>query len=156
MFVNEGKYLTFALGDEQYAIPITQIREIIGMQAITSAPNLPNFLKGLTNLRGKIVPVLDLRLKFGLAEKEYDRNTSIVILETEFEGKQKTSGIIVDNVKEVKFIGKELIDEPPRFAGGFNQEFLSGIARVGEGVLMLLDANNILSLDEKKEIEQAV
>ncbi len=152
----EGKYLTFELANEQYAISITQIKEIIGMQPITKAPNLPKFIKGLTNLRGKIVTVLDLRLKFGFQEKDYDRNTSIIILEMEVEKKQRMNGIIVDRVQEVKFIGESFIDEPPRFGGGFNQEFLDGIARVNEDVVMILDANKILSFEELKEIEQAI
>jgi purine-binding chemotaxis protein CheW len=156
MVERTDKYLTFSMEQEQYAIHISEVREIIGIMPFTKVPNLPSYVKGAINLRGKIVPVIDLRLKFGLNEGEVDRKTSIIIIEMKIGEKVSINGIIVDEVKEVKNIGEEFIDEPPRFGEGYSEGFLTGIARLGENVAMILNVNKILSIDEIVQINKAI
>ena len=153
MAQEDNKFLTFELGSENYAIPILKIKEIIGMMAITSVPRLPDFIKGVINLRGKIIPVLDLRLKFGLDEREYDDRTSIIVMELQMENSTRTSGVVVDTVSEVMDISADDIEPPPQYSTDVDQAFLTGMGKVGEEVIMLLDADKILSDDEMEKLE---
>lgn len=142
-----SKYLTFILSDEEYAVPIEFIREILGIMPMTKAPNLPEYLKGLINLRGKIIPVTDLRLKLGLKERDYDSRTSTIIAETQTEEGVKVRGFIVDQVQEVIELDSNAIDETPKFGSEFNREFFLGIGKMEENVVLLLDCNKILSIN---------
>lgn len=149
----DNKFLTFRLGDECYAIPILKIREIIGMMAITKIPRLPKFIKGVINLRGKIIPVVDLRIKFGLEEKPYDERTSIIVMEIQTQNTTKVNGVVVDTVQEVMDIPDSSIEPPPQYGDDANQEFLTGMGKVNEDVIMLLDVDRIFTESEKDMLE---
>ena len=153
MAVQDNKFLTFKLNQEEYAIPILKIKEIIGMMPITQVPRLPKFIKGVINLRGKIIPVIDLRLKFGLDERDYDERTSIIVMELDTGNGSKTSGMVVDTVQEVIDITAESIEPPPQYGTDLDQAFLTGMGKVNDNVVMLLDADKILSSDEQQIIE---
>lgn len=150
-----SKYLTFQLNQENYAIPILKIKEIIGMMPITQVPRLPDFIKGVINLRGKIIPVMDLRLKFGLESRPYDERTSIVVMELESDNGKRTSGMVVDAVDEVLDIPEENIAPPPQYGAAVDQAFLQGMGMIGECVIMLLNVDKVLSTGEMQALESA-
>lgn len=156
MAAKDNKFLTFELGEESYGIPILKIKEIIGMMPITEVPRLPDFIKGVINLRGKIIPVIDLRLKFDLKEREYDERTSIIVMELATEGATKISGMIVDTVQEVLDIDDSGIEPPPHYGTDVDQTFLTGMGKVKDSVIMLLNADRILSSDEMQKIEKEI
>ncbi len=153
MNLQENKFLTFSLGEEDYGIPILKVKEIIGMQNITNVPKVPEFIKGVINLRGKIIPVIDLRLKFGLDEREYDDRTCIIVVELETQNGIRTSGLVVDMVQEVLDIDDESIEPPPQYGCDVDQAFLTGMGKVDEKVIMLLEAEKILSTKEISMLE---
>ncbi len=148
----ENKYLTFGLKEEEYAIPILNVKEIIGMMSITKVPRLPEYIIGVLNLRGKIVPVLDLRLRLGMQGKEYDARTSIIVVELQTQVGLKASGIIVDTVHEVMSIDEKDIDGPPQCEGAKDNDYLIGVGKIGEKVIMLLDPKKILFTTELEEV----
>lgn len=153
MAIQSNKYLTFTLGDESYAIPILKVKEIIGMMTITKVPKMPEFMRGVINLRGKIIPVTDLRLKFGLPEREYSDRTCIVVIEMDTAMGRSVNGVVVDSVSEVIDIGEENIEKPPGYGGtDEEQEFLTGIGKVRDKVIMLLDTDQILTSAELTRI----
>ncbi|MCL2497040.1 MAG: chemotaxis protein CheW [Symbiobacteriaceae bacterium] len=139
------KYLTFMLGEETYGLPILQVKGINQMQPITHVPRMSHFVKGVINLRGKIITIIDLRLKFGLEEIEHNERTCIINVELEEGGRQ--SGLIVDEVSEVLDVPADSIEPPPSDAGG-SLEFLTGIGKAKGKVIMLLDPYKILSTGE--------
>ena len=154
MALQDNKYLTLRLSEEHYAIPILKIKEIIGMMPVTKVPRLPNHFKGVINLRGKIIPVIDLRLKFGLEEKEYDERTSIIVIELAAKNGLTTSGIVVDTVQEVMDIAPGDIEPPPKHGSEAGNAFLTGMGKIGEKVVMVLDAEKILTSNGEKELEK--
>ena len=125
----EGKYLTFALADEEYGISILKVKEIIGMMSITSVPQTPEFVKGVINLRGKVIPVVDLRLKFGMEATEYTERTCIIVVEIEGTSGAILMGIVVDAVSEVLNIKGENIENTPTFGTNLDIEYISGRAK---------------------------
>jgi purine-binding chemotaxis protein CheW len=139
-----GKYLTFVLGGEEYGIDILSVMEIIGMMEITAVPQTPRFVKGVVNLRGKVIPVVDLRLKFGMREKEPTKETCIVVVEVD--GLQM--GVMVDTVREVLDIGAEQIEPAPRFGTAVDTAFIDGMAKVDDRVKILLDIEKVLSTED--------
>jgi len=139
-----GKYLTFRLHEEGYGIEILKVREIFGMQEITSVPGVPGYVKGVINLRGRIVPVVDLRLKFGLSEAEYDKETCIIVISIE----DVLVGIIVDTVSEVVDIPADDIEQSPSFGAETPTEYLMGMGKVKERVIILLNVENVFSAQE--------
>lgn len=143
-----GKYLTFVLAKEEYGIPILKVREIIKLLEITSIPKTPGYIKGVINLRGKIIPIMDLRLKFGLEEKEYNERTCIVVVEITLNETKKLMGLIVDNVSEVVNLATDQIEPPPEYGYQNNQGYLIGVGKVKERVILLLDIEQILSREE--------
>lgn len=145
-----GKYLTFALGKEEYGIPIQRVKEIIGMMEITGVPRTPDFIKGVINLRGKIIPLMDLRLKFGLPEKTYSERTCIIVVEvaSEEDRSVRMMGIAVDMVSEVVNIAEGDVEQPPRYGNGVDIRFLRGMGKVKGKVVMLLDMDRVLSAEE--------
>lgn len=145
---NGGKYLTFVLAKEEYGIPILKVREIIKLLEITSIPRTPGYIKGVINLRGKIIPIMDLRLKFGLEEKEYNERTCIVVVEIILNETRKLMGLIVDTVSEVVNLTTDQIEPPPEYGFQNNQGFLIGVGKVKERVILLLDIERILSREE--------
>lgn len=140
----ENKYLTFSLGEEEFGINIRNVTEIIGIQKITVMPDVSEFIKGVINLRGRVIPVIDMRLRFELPERDYDERTCIVVVNVN----DTSVGLIVDTVAEVMDIESSQIDSPPQIAAGSSREFIEGLGRVGEEVKILLNINKILYDDE--------
>ncbi|MBN1546252.1 MAG: purine-binding chemotaxis protein CheW [Syntrophaceae bacterium] len=150
----EGKYLTFSLAGEEYGIGILKVKEIIGMMPITQVPQTPNYVKGVVNLRGKVIPVVDLRLKFGIDAIEYTERTCIIVVEIISAGKTIPMGIVVDSVSEVLNIKSSEIEETPSFGTKLKTEFILGMAKIGSNVKILLDIDLVLSDEEVAEIEE--
>jgi purine-binding chemotaxis protein CheW len=151
----EGKYLTFSLAGEEYGIGILKIREIIGMLPITSVPETPHYVKGVINLRGKVIPVVDLRLRFGMAEIDYTERTCIIVVEMESPGGTVHIGTVVDAVSEVLNIKGEDIADAPSFGAKFNSDYILGMAKMGKGVKLLLDIDRVLSDNEMIQLKHA-
>ncbi|AEV67650.1 chemotaxis protein CheW [Acetivibrio clariflavus] len=149
---HKDKYLTFTLGKEEYGIGIGYVTEIVGIQEITEVPELPHYVKGIINLRGKIIPVIDARLRFGKEEKEYtDRNCTIVI-----EVKNVTIGLIVDAVAEVLSIDEENVVPLPRLNGYTHHKYIQGIGKVGNNVKLILDCDKLFSDDEMESLSNII
>jgi purine-binding chemotaxis protein CheW len=140
----KGKYLTFIIGKEVYGIEIKYVTEIIGIQQITEVPELPDYIKGIINLRGKIIPVMDIRLRFKKEPREYNDRTCIVVVEIN----DFSVGIIVDSVAEVTGISEDDIVPPPDSSIGFNNKYIKGIGKVGEDVKLLIDCSMLLNDEE--------
>ena len=146
------KYLLFELGEEEYGIDIARITAIEELPQITSIPDMPDFVKGVINLRGKVIPAVDLRLRFGMKEREYDDRTCIVIVSVS----ESTIGFIVDNVSEVHEIGKADIGPPPAFNNSSGSEqYIAGLAKRGEAVKIILDVNKIITEETKAILDQS-
>jgi purine-binding chemotaxis protein CheW len=139
-----GKFLTFFLADEEYAIEILKVQEIIGMMAITRVPRTPGFVRGVINLRGKVITIVDLRLKFDMEEKAQTAETCIIVVQTA----GIEIGILVDKVSEVSAIAANEIEDAPSFGTAVNTEYLLGIGKAGSKVKLLLDIDRVLSTQE--------
>ncbi|MDX9786781.1 MAG: chemotaxis protein CheW [Desulfobacterales bacterium] len=150
----EGKYLSFSLGSEEYGISILKIKEIIGMMAITSVPQTPKFVKGVINLRGRVIPIIDLRLKFGMEPMDYTERTCIIVVEIESETGTIQIGNVVDSVSEVLNIRAEQIEKAPTFGVALNTSFILGMAKMESGVKILLDINRVLAAEEIQALEK--
>ncbi len=155
MVDREGKYLTFSLAEEEYGIGILKIREIIGMMPITSVPQTPYFVKGVINLRGKVIPVLDLRLCFGMPEIEYSERTCIIVVEITGQAGKIQIGSVVDSVSEVLNIKGEDIENTPTFGAKLDTEYMLGMAKMEGGVKILLDLDKVLSDGEIAALKKA-
>ena len=151
----EGKYLTFALANEEYGIGILKVKEIIGMMPITSVPQTPGFVRGVINLRGKVIPVVDLRLKFGMEEMEYTERTCIIVVEIASEAGLVLIGIVVDAVSEVLNIKGEDIEDTPTFGAKLDTDYILGMAKMEGGVKILLDIDRVLSEEEIAILDKA-
>ncbi len=151
----EGKYLTFSLDNEEYGIGILKIKEIIGMMPITSVPQTPAFVKGVINLRGKVIPVVDLRLRFGMEEMAYSERTCIIVVEIEGPAGTVMIGIVVDAVSEVLNVKGEDIEDTPTFGAKLNTDYILGMAKMEGGVKILLDIDQVLSTEEVAALEKA-
>ncbi len=143
-----GKYLTFFLGQETYGIQITKIQEIIRMQNVTRVPRVKEFVRGVINLRGKIIPVMELRLKFGLSQQEDSDKTCIIVLQVANQNDSYTIGVIIDEVKEVLNIASEAIDPPSMIDETDQEDFILGLGKVGDDVKILLNVDKLLSPSE--------
>jgi purine-binding chemotaxis protein CheW len=143
-----GKYLVFELGKEEFAIGVLTVREIMGIQDITSVPQTPTHFKGVINLRGKIVPVLDLRLKFALPAIEYNGRTCIVVVTLTSESGPIQMGIVVDSVVEVLNLAESDIENAPAFGDGADTGYLLGMAKVKGRVKMLLDIDKVINAQD--------
>ncbi|MFH0729344.1 MAG: chemotaxis protein CheW [Pseudomonadota bacterium] len=152
----EGKYLIFNLGEEIYGIGILDVKEIIGLMQITQLPQMPKAFRGVINLRGKVIPVMDMRIKFGMPEKEYNPRTCIIIAEVSGLTGSTLVGGIVDSVTEVFHIKDAEIENSPHFGGGFDGEFILGMAKTGKGVIILLEIDRILHTTELLQFARAV
>lgn len=139
----EGKFLTFVLGKEHYGLEIRYVTEIIGIQKITPVPDLPDYVKGVINLRGKVIPVMDVRLRFRMPARDYDERTCIIVIEA----KKTTVGLIVDTVSEVLEIPADKIEAAHQFHKGYGNQFMKGMGKVGDEVKILLDASALLFKD---------
>jgi purine-binding chemotaxis protein CheW len=155
MHEKEGKYLTFTLDNEDYGIGILKIKEIIGVMPITPIPRTPEFLRGVINLRGKVIPVVDLRLKFEIEAIDYTERTCIIVVETEGQAGTIMIGIVVDSVSEVLNIKGEDIDDTPAFGTKVNTDYILGMAKMGGGVKILLDIDKVLTGEDIAVLEKA-
>ncbi len=144
----EDMYLTFNVRNEEYAVNISYVTEIVGMQKISEVPDVPEFIKGVINLRGKVIPLMDVRLRFGLPWQDYNDRTTIIVLEVD----NVSTGLVVDQVNEVLEISKENIDPPPRWHGTSEQSIISALGKREDSVCIILDVIRLLS-DEKIRIE---
>ncbi len=145
-----GRFLTFTLEENVYGIAIKFVTEIIGMQTITPVPETPAYLKGIINLRGKIIPLIDVRLKFGKPEVKYNERTCVVVVEVD----NISVGLIVDMVDDVLTIPDDKIAPPPVGTGGYDNRYIEGIGQTDGQVLLLLDAERILKSDEIAMMEE--
>jgi purine-binding chemotaxis protein CheW len=151
----EGKYLTFSLDGEEYGISILKVKEIIGMMPITSVPRTPLYVKGVINLRGKVIPVVDLRLKFGMEEIAYTERTCIIVVEIGGQSGGVLIGIVVDSVSEVLNIKGTDIEDTPTFGARLDTDYILGMAKMNGGVKILLEIDKILGSEEMAVLDQA-
>ncbi len=154
MIDRDGKYLTFSMADEEYGIGILKIKEIIGMMPITTVPQTPEFVKGVINLRGKVIPVMDLRLRFGMESIDYTERTCIIVVEIEGAAGTVQIGIVVDSVSEVLNIKSEEIEDAPTFGTQLNTDYILGMAKMDGGVKILLDIDRVLGAEAIAALEQ--
>lgn len=147
-----GKYLTFRLSDEEYGLEILKVQEIIQMQAITRVPRTPAYVRGVINLRGKVIPVVDLRLKFGLDSIEDTDRTCIIVVQIRQGDVTVIMGIIIDEVREVLDIVADNIEDAPDFGAQIDTEFIMGMGKIGLSVKILLDIDKVLSAAELKTV----
>jgi len=146
--IKTGKYLTFILAQEEYGIGILKVKEIIGMMPITTIPRTPTFVKGVINLRGKVIPIIDLRLKFNMDAIPYSDRTCIIVVEIDSDASTVLIGIVVDAVSEVLNIREDEIEETPKFGTKLNTEYILGMAKIQKGVKILLNIDQVLSSEE--------
>ncbi len=151
MLEKEGKYLTFALAHEEYGLEILKVREIIGYMQITAVPQTPSHIKGVINLRGQVIPVVDLRTKFGMETAEVTEQTCIIVVEITQSGRKFNTGIVVDRVQEVLDIAGNDIEEAPQFGPSVNTDFILGMGKVAQSVKILLDIDRVLSSDSLQD-----
>ncbi len=144
----KDKYLTFSLGNEFYGIEIKYVTEIVGMQPITEVPELPEYIRGIINLRGKIIPVMDVRLRFKKPAREYNDRTCIIVVDI----RDISIGLIIDSVSEVLSIPEGDIVSPPEFSKGYNNKYIKNIGKVGNDVKLILDCDKLLNDEETENL----
>jgi purine-binding chemotaxis protein CheW len=147
-----GKFLTFMLGREEYGLPVLNVREIIKVMDITQVPQVPEHVLGVINLRGKVIPVIDLRRKFGLARREHTEQTCIIVADVNLEAGKVMMGMVVDSVSEVVNVTAAEIDETPEFGSQSQTDYLLGLAKVKGTVKILLDLDRVLGSDSTIEL----
>ncbi len=145
-----GKYLTFVLNDEVYGIEILKVREIIGLMDVTNVPQTPDHMKGVINLRGKVIPVIDLRLKFSMPKGEQTPETCTIVVEVD----SASIGLIVDRVSEVMEINGDEIEDAPQFGQGIDTDFIMGLGKTKDAIVILLDIAKVLSAEELAMVEE--
>jgi len=144
----DQKLLTFSLGTEGYGVSILKVKEIIGMMEITPVPRTPEFIKGVINLRGKIIPVMDLRVKFGMEAQEYNERTCIIVAEVVIKGAQKLLGVVVDMVSEVVTVTDDQIEPPPEYGTSLEHNSILGIGKIKDRVVIILDIDEVFVCEE--------
>lgn len=147
------QYLAFELGGEHFAMGITSIKEVIQYGKVTGIPLMPDYIRGVINLRGAVVPVVDLSVRFGRPPTEVDRRTCVVVLEVENAGDQVELGVLVDTVSEVLEIGASEIEPAPSFGSSLRSEFIAGVGKVGGNFVILLDVDRVLSIEEMAALQ---
>lgn len=150
-----NSYLTFRLGEEQFGAHVSQILNILEMTKITGVPRAPDYMKGVINLRGTVLPVIDIRLRFGMEEASYTNNTCIIVMDLNMEGETVHIGAIVDEVVSVIEIEKDQIEPPPSIGNRYSSEFIHGMARDEKQFIMLLDMQRIFDSDEMASISES-
>ena len=151
----QSQYLTFLLGGEMFAIDILNIKEIIEYGSLTTVPMMPEFIRGVINLRGAVVPVVDLAVRFGRKSMEATKRTCIVIIEIEAEGERQDVGVVVDSVSEVLEIPMSEIEPAPAFGAKIRADFIQGMGKINGRFVIMLNANHVLSIDEMAVLSQA-
>ncbi len=150
--LHQNQYLTFLLGEEEYGVDILRVQEIRGWDTVTSIPNAPAFIKGVVNLRGTIVAILDLRERFEMENVEYNELTVIVVLKVKSEGKERIMGIVVDAVSEVYHIEKDDLKDPPDLGYAIDMNYMKGMATVEDKMVIILDIDHLMSLKDIENI----
>lgn len=148
----KGMYISFSIGDTPYALEIRHVMEIISVQVITQVPQMPKYVKGIINLRGTIIPVVDLRLRFNYEEKPYDERTCIIVISVE----DLDVGLIVDEVQDVAAISDELIAAPPLARAAGQNNYVSGVARIGGVNRLLIDTRKLLGLQVQESLKETI
>jgi purine-binding chemotaxis protein CheW len=152
-----GKYMTFKIACEEYGLEILKVREIIGLLDITRIPRTPEHIRGVINLRGRVIPVIDLRLKFGMEQAEATDQAVIIVVQYHFEGQDITTGILVDEVEEVLDVRADRIEPPPSYGSeAIDTDFILGVGKADKRVIFLLDIGKVLSADETNEMLDSV
>lgn len=146
----KDQYLTFFVGDETFGFSIEYVTEIVGIQSITAVPDMQGYVKGVINLRGSVIPVLDIRLRFGIEEKEYDERTCIIVVQME----ELSVGLIVDIVNEVTNIPESKVSPAPKVYGGSGAQYIQGMGKLDDKVVILLDITKLLSADDQNIIQE--
>ena len=149
------QYLTYKLADEVFALDIGKVREVLDFAEITRVPRMPEFMRGVINLRGSVVPVVDLRVRFGMPRTEKTVNTCVIIMEVALDGVATVLGALADSVQEVLDIEPDHIEPPPRIGSSLHTEFISGIGKHGERFIIILDIDKIFSTDELSQVHCA-
>jgi len=152
----EGKYLTFSLSGEEYGIGIRKVREIIGMMTVTHVPQTPYYVKGVINLRGKVIPIVDLRLKFAMEAIDYTERTCIIVVEIAEGGKMVAMGLVVDSVSEVVNIREVDVDDTPVFGNAIDTDYILGMAKIAGNVKILLDIDRVFATEEIADLNRTV
>lgn len=151
-----GKFLSFILGDEEYGLEILKVQEINGMMGITRVPRTPDYVRGVINLRGRVIPIVSLRKKFKMASVPDTEKTCIIVVQVRYSDREITMGIIVDEVSEVLNIGDGQIEPPPSFGGGMEEaDFITGMGKLENKVVILLDIDRVMSGPEMDAVMQA-
>ena len=149
-----GKYLTFKLGAEDYGLEILKVQEIIKIMDITMVPRMPEYVKGVINLRGKVIPVIDIRNKFGMEVIDQTERTCIIVVQVAKKDLSITMGLMVDEVSEVIDISQNDIEPAPEMGAAVGEQFILGMAKVGDCVIILLDVNRVMSEKEVEDVSQ--
>ncbi len=144
--------VSFNIGEEEFGVDILKVQEINRMVEVTRVPNAPSFVEGVINLRGKVIPIIDLRMRLGLEQREKDKDTRIIVVELH----SKVIGFVVDNVNEVLRINKTITEPPPPMVSGINSEYITSIGKLEDRLLILLDLEKILSTADKDKLTDAV
>ena len=144
------EFINFRIGEENYGVDIQKVKEVIRHREITRLPKAPSFVKGVINLRGDVIPILDLRDRFDLEHKEYTEMTRVIVVEVD----TRSIGMVVDSVSHVQRIGEAEIEPPPPIVGGISAEYLRGVGKVGEKLIVLLNIDRILTVEEKVELDR--
>jgi purine-binding chemotaxis protein CheW len=155
VLTNTGQYLTFRLGEEIFALDVAQVREVLDMCPITKVPGTPDFMRGVINVRGSVVPVMDLRRKFGLPESDQTLDTRIIVMEIDIDGEVTILGTLADSVDEVLDLEPGRIEPPPKIGARWRTEFIRGIGKRDDKFLILLDIDRVFSTDELALAEAA-
>lgn len=144
----KGKYLTFALGREEFGLEILKVREIIGYMEITAVPQTPHHVKGVINLRGQVIPVIDLRVRFNMESAEITDESCVIVVEIQENNRKFSTGLAVDRVVEVLDIAGDDIEETPQFGSSVNTDFVLGMGKIGDSVKILLDIDKVLTSED--------
>ena len=150
---NINSYLTFKLGEEEFAAHVSKVLSIMEMVKITQVPKSPDYMQGVINLRGQVLPVVDTRIKFGMTPTEFTANTCIVVMEVEVNGEYLQVGTLVDSVQEVLEITQDQIQPPPSIGAKYKSEFISGMAKIDEKFIMMLDMDKVFSAEELMNVQ---
>jgi len=153
--IETTQYLTFKLEKETFALDISKVREVLDFTAITKVPRTPEFMRGVINLRGNVVPVVDMRLKFGMTKTENTVNTCIIIVEIHLDGETTVLGALADAVQEVIELGSGQIEPAPKIGTRLKTDFIQGMGKQGEGFIIILDIDRVFSADELSLVQDA-
>ena len=151
-----NSYLSFKLGEEEFASHVNKVLNILELTKITKVPKSPEYMKGVINLRGAVLPVVDIRIKFGMTPTEYTANTCIIVMEIEMEGDIVQVGALVDSVHAVLEIDDNQIQPPPSIGSKYKSDFINGMAKVGDNFIMLLDIERVFSTDDIVNISERI